>query len=296
MWRFEVMERMLEFFTAICGGACAGCAVYYIIRALSSIELERKVKFEKPMPVLFKLLYPVMPIGRKIGENKSFASWHRAAEIKLAMSGYSTVMTPADFTGLRITFIIVSVILAFGGIFSEHAGICLLVALLLSFYPVAWINAVIKKRHNSIMRALPNVLDLLTLSVESGKDLVSSLRDILDRRPMDDLGEELTLTFQEIQLGRKRSEALRAMAQRVRQVDLTATLNSIVQAEELGVGIAQLLRIQGDTQRAKRFAMAEKLANEAPVKIIIPVVLFILPAVFIILMGPLLKTTLDQLR
>ena len=134
------------------------------------------------------------------------------------------------------------------------------------------------------------------MSVESGKDLVSSLRDILERRPMDDLGEELNLTFQEIQLGRKRSEALRAMAQRVRQVDLTATLNSIVQAEELGVGIAQLLCIQGDTQRAKRFSMAEKLANEAPVKIIIPVVLFILPAVFIILMGPLLKTTLDQLR
>ena len=81
-----------------------------------------------------------------------------------------------------------------------------------------------------------------------------------------------------------------------RQVDLSATLNSIVQAEELGVSIAQLLRIQGDTQRAKRFAMAEKQANEAPVKIIIPVVLFILPAVFIILMGPLIKMTLDQMR
>ena len=113
---------------------------------------------------------------------------------------------------------------------------------------------------------------------------------------LTDLGEELLFTFQEIQLGRKRSDALRGMARRVRQVDLTATLNSIVQAEELGVSIAQLLRIQGDTQRAKRFAMAEKQANEAPVKIIIPVVLFILPAVFIILMGPLIKMTLDQMR
>jgi tight adherence protein C len=237
-----------------------------------------------------------MPLGRRIGENKLFDSWHKSAEIKLAMSGYSSVMTPADFTGLRITFILTAVILAFAGVFTAHSGACLLVAGLLSFYPSVWINTVIKKRHTSIMRALPNVLDLLTLSVESGKDLVSSLQDILERRPMDDLGEELTLTFQEIQLGRKRSDALRAMAQRVRQVDLTATLNSIVQAEELGVGIAQLLRIQGDTQRAKRFTMAEKLANEAPVKIIVPVVLFILPAVFIILMGPLIKTTLDQLR
>jgi tight adherence protein C len=192
-------------------------------------------------------------------------------------------------------FIIAALLLAFLGAMSSHPGACLIVALLLSLYPTVWINTIIKKRHKAIMRALPNVLDLLTLSVESGKDLVSSLRDILDRRPKDDLGEELFLTFQEIQLGRKRSEALRAMARRVRQVDLTATLNSIVQAEELGVGIAQLLRIQGDTQRAKRFAMAEKLANEAPVKIIIPVVLFILPAVFIILLGPLLKTFIDQM-
>lgn len=290
------MEGMLMFLTALCGGCCAGCAAFYIIRALSSIELERKVSFERPLPVLFKLLYPFMPIGRKIGESKAFDNWHKSAEIKLAMSGYSNVMTPADFTGLRIIFIIASLLLAFAGALSRHPLACLLVAVLLSFYPSVWINTIIKKRHTSIMRALPNVLDLLTLSVESGKDLVSALQDILERRPMDDLGEELTLTFQEIQLGRKRSEALRAMAQRVRQVDLTATLNSIVQAEELGVGIAQLLRIQGDTQRAKRFTMAEKLANEAPVKIIVPVVLFILPAVFIILMGPLIKTTLDQLR
>lgn len=290
------MNGLLEFVTALCGGVSAGCIAYYIICALSSIELERKFTFEKPIPVLFKLLFPFVAVGKKIGENKFFDNWHKTAEVRLAMGGYSTVMTPADFTGLRITFIICSFLLAFCGVFSDHTGACLLVALLLVFYPDVWLNTVIKKRHLSIMRALPNVLDLLTLSVESGKDLVSSLRDILDRRPMDPLGEELMLTFQEIQLGRKRSEALRAMAQRVRQVDLTATLNSIVQAEELGVGIAQLLRIQGDTQRAKRFAMAEKLANEAPVKIIIPVVLFILPAVFIILMGPLLKTTIDQLR
>lgn len=290
------MEGMLVFFTALCGGISAGCIAYYIICAVSSIGLERKVNFEKPIPVLFKLLYPFMPLGRKLGESKAFDTWHKSAEEKLAMSGYSNVMPPADFTGLRILFIITAIGLAFLSIFTKHTGACLIVAALLSFYPSVWINTVIKKRHTSIMRALPNVLDLLTLSVESGKDLVSALRDILDRRPMDPLGEELLFTFQEIQLGRKRSEALRAMAKRVRQVDLTATLNSIVQAEELGVGIAQLLRIQGDTQRNKRFTMAEKLANEAPVKIIIPVVLFILPAVFIILIGPLIKTTIDQLH
>ena len=290
------MEKLLDFLTALCAGCSVGCIAFYIIRALSGIELERKTSFEKPIPILFKLLYPFLAVGKRMAGGKGFSTWHQTAETKLAMAGYSNVLTPADFVGLRLLFILLGVIIAFLGVFSKQPMACIIVGILLSFYPSVWINTVIKKRHTSIMRALPNVLDLLTLSVESGRDLVTSLRDIINRRPMDDLGEELLFTFQEIQLGRKRSDALRGMARRVRQVDLTATLNSIVQAEELGVSIAQLLRIQGDTQRAKRFAMAEKQANEAPVKIIIPVVLFILPAVFIILMGPLIKMTLDQMR
>ena len=290
------MEKLLDFLIALCAGCSVGCIAFYIIRALSGLELERKTNFEKPIPILFKLLYPFLAVGKRMAGGKGFSTWHQTAETKLAMAGYSNVLTPADFVGLRLLFILLGVIIAFVGVFSKQPMACIIVGILLSFYPAVWINTVIKKRHTSIMRALPNVLDLLTLSVESGRDLVTSLRDIINRRPMDDLGEELLFTFQEIQLGRKRSDALRGMARRVRQVDLTATLNSIVQAEELGVSIAQLLRIQGDTQRAKRFAMAEKQANEAPVKIIIPVVLFILPAVFIILMGPLIKMTLDQMR
>ena len=290
------MEKLLDFLTALCAGCSVGCIAFYIIRALSGIELERKTSFEKPIPILFKLLYPFLAVGKRMSGGKGFSTWFQTAETKLAMAGYSNVLSPADFVGLRLLFILLGVIIAFLGVFSKQPMACIIVGILLSFYPSVWINTVIKKRHTSIMRALPNVLDLLTLSVESGRDLVTSLRDIISRRPMDDLGEELLFTFQEIQLGRKRSDALRGMAKRVRQVDLTATLNSIVQAEELGVSIAQLLRIQGDTQRAKRFAMAEKQANEAPVKIIIPVVLFILPAVFIILMGPLIKMTLDQMR
>jgi tight adherence protein C len=73
----------------------------------------------------------------------------------------------------------------------------------------------------------------------------------------------------------------------VRQPDLTSVVNAIIQAEELGVSIGQLLRIQGDVLRNKRFSMAEKLANEAPVKIILPIILFIFPAVMLILLVPL---------
>ena len=118
-------------------------------------------------------------------------------------------------------------------------------------------------------------------------EVKEALRDILARRKVDPLGEELLRTFQEIQLGRKRTDALRALTLRVRQADLTAAINAIIQAEELGVSIAQILHIQSDMQRNKRFMLAEKLANEASVKIIIPIILLILPAVFLVLVGPL---------
>ena len=162
--------------------------------------------------------------------------------------------------------------------------------------PSLWLNATIKARQLSIMKALPNLLDLLTLSVESGRDLLTAMREILARRKMDPLGEELSATFQEIQFGRPRTEALRALANRVKQSDLTATINAIIQADELGVSIAQQLKIQSDMQRTKRFALAEKLANEASVKIILPVVIFILPSVFIVLLGPLILQTIRMFQ
>jgi tight adherence protein C len=159
----------------------------------------------------------------------------------------------------------------------------------LYIWPGVWLRKSISRRHLQIQKALPNVLDLLTLSVEAGKDFLTALRDILHRRRTHDaLHEELERTFHEIQLGKPRRQALRELSQRVRQPDLSAVINAIIQADELGVSIGQLLRIQGDQFRIKRFQRAEKLANEAPVKIIFPVVVFIFPAVFIIVLGPLM--------
>jgi len=104
---------------------------------------------------------------------------------------------------------------------------------------------------------------------------------------MDALGSEFLRALREIQLGCKRSDALRSLSERVRLPELTSVLNAVIQAEELGVSIAQLLRIQGDILRGKRFMLAEKLANQAPVKIIFPIVLFIFPAVLLVILVPL---------
>lgn len=281
------MSSTLSFVTALLWGGCIGISSWIFLYTFSKIRLEKNREMFKPVPLLFRLFMPFLPMVRPLVNEKLFGTVMLSDENRLQMAGYDEVIPTVDFVGLRIIFFILGIVFLFIGAGAGNMMMCVIIAVLFVFFPTMWLSGVIKKRHTSIMKALPNVLDLLTLSVESGRDLLSSLRDILERRKMDPLGEELMRTFQEIQLGRKRTEALRALSKRVKQVDLSATINAIVQAEEYGVSIGQLLRIQGDMQRNKRFAMAEKLANESSVKIIIPVVICILPAVFVILMGPL---------
>ena len=281
------MSNLLSLITAICAGLCVTLTSWLIMTGSARIKLEKNREYFKPIPLLFRLAMPFLPVFRPAATSKMMAFFKETDLARLQMAGYDEVITPQDFAGLRVIFFADALFILFLGATGGNMMMCVIVATLFMFFPTMWLSGVIKKRHTSIMKALPNVLDLLTLSVESGRDLLSALREILERRKPDPLSEELMRTFQEIQLGRKRTEALRALSKRVRQVDLSATINAIVQAEEYGVSIGQLLRIQGDMQRGKRFALAEKLANESSVKIIIPVVVCILPAVFLILMGPL---------
>lgn len=282
---------------AVCAGISSGCLAFFLLKTFSGMELEKHREVgEKRIPLVFRLVMPFLGLTRRISGSSGAAVWRKNETVKLEMAGYSDVFTAEDFIGIRILFMLIALLLWFWGVLSGRLAIPFLMGILIAVYPRVWLTSTIKARQLSIMKALPNLLDLLTLSVESGRDLLSSLRDILARRRPDPLGEELLRAFSEIQIGRKRSEALRAMADRVRQIDLTATVNAICQADELGVSIGQQLRIQSDMQRNKRFALAEKLANEASVKIIIPVVMFILPAVFIILLGPLILQTAEMFR
>ena len=273
---------LIQLLTALSAALAAGFGVLYLGRLA-----EKHENLPQRLPLFVRLLLPFISVTRPAASGNAFAVWRDMAAPKLWMAGLGDAFTPVDYIALRLVFLIVSLLLIVLGMAAGQILICLALALLFAVYPGVWISSTIRKRQLSIMKALPNVLDLLTLSVESGRDLLSALRDILARRKVDPLGEELLRTFQEIQLGRKRTDALRALTLRVRQADLTAAINAIIQAEELGVSIAQILHIQSDMQRNKRFMLAEKLANEASVKIIIPIILLILPAVFLVLVGPL---------
>jgi tight adherence protein C len=156
------------------------------------------------------------------------------------------------------------------------------------FFPDLWLRDRVERRKRAIQRNLPDMLDLLTLSVEAGLDFAAAIGKIVQRSKASPLNEELFLMLQEIQMGTSRREALRHTTKRIALPDFSSFGATLIQAEELGASIGPVLRGQSEEMRVKRSQRAERLAHTAPLKLLIPLLGFIFPAVFIMLFGPII--------
>ena len=292
------MDQIYMLCASVCAGLFAASLTLLVVELISSIDVE-KAQFgeeSRHIPVFFRIFLPFTPNYRRLYASNSLSGTMNKLREQLAMAGYEQALTAEQFMTVWILMGTLGVLFTFLFFVSNNASAGLMILVCMTIYPRVWLRSIIAKRHLEILKALPNVLDLLTLSVEAGKDFVTALRDILSRRPSDELSIELRKALHEIQLGKPRQTALKEMAQRVRQPELTSVVNAIVQSDELGVSIGQVLRIQAEQLRAKRFARAEKLANEAPVKILFPVAFLIIPAVFLVILAPMLMRAMEVFR
>jgi tight adherence protein C len=147
-------------------------------------------------------------------------------------------------------------------------------------------------RTNQIQRALPDALDLLTISVEAGLGFDAALAQVA-RNTEGPLAHELARVLQEMQIGLGRSKALRALGERTTLPDLRSFTSAMVQADAFGIPVGQVLRVQANEIRTKRRQRAEEQAQKIPVKIMIPLVLFILPCLFVVVLGPAILGMMD---
>ncbi len=299
------MEQQLPYIAAFLWAVCAaGIGAYAagIARQITYVTLADGRRQTRSLPILFRLLMPLAPNFRPLFYKPIFGNVRDRLQRKIVAAGFEGLLAPDEFLAMRILMPLLPGILlwipfvrlavaASRSRFLEQAepGLYVFGLIWLSFYPALWLKRALQKRHAAIQRSLPFVLDLLTLSVEAGLDFMTSLQRNMERRSLDALGEELLQVVREIQLGKTRREALRDMSRRVNLADLRSVVNALVQADELGVSIGAILRIQSDQMRQRRFERAEKLANEAPVKMLFPLIFFIFPAVFLILMGPIVS-------
>lgn len=153
------------------------------------------------------------------------------------------------------------------------------------YLPKRWLADKIKTRQKAIERALPDALDLIVVSMEAGLALDGAIAKVAEKT-RGPFKEELHKTLQEIALGKPRRDALRQLGLRTGVKDLIALINSIVQADQMGVSMAQVMRTQADEARLKRRQRAEEKAHQAAVKMLFPLVLFILPSVMVVTVGP----------
>lgn len=152
-------------------------------------------------------------------------------------------------------------------------------------FPRMWLSGRVKARQKTVVKALPDALDLVTTCVEAGLGLDAALARVAEKS-QGPLASELQHMLRDVAMGKLRKDALTEMADRIGVEELSNFINSIIQAEQLGVGIAQVLRVQSDQMRTRRRQRAEKAAHEAPIKMIFPLVLLIFPAFLAVILGP----------
>jgi tight adherence protein C len=151
--------------------------------------------------------------------------------------------------------------------------------------PVMWLGRQISQRKHNITKALPDALDLLCISVEAGLAFDLALQRVTQKWD-DELAREFKRVLQDIRLGRTRREALKDLAQRTGVEDVQTFTAAIIQADQLGVSMSKILRLQSDQMRVRRRQRAEEKAQQAPVKMLFPLVFLIFPALFVVILGP----------
>jgi len=212
---------------------------------------------------------------------------------QLELAGKGNNSDPRAFFGTRIIFTVVGGVAGFFLFFFAAKGMGTIAKIGLNaaflaggFYlPAMQLQSQIKRRQDSIIKSLPDALDLMTICVEAGLSFDQAMGKVYEKWESE-LATAFGRVLQEIQLGKLRRDALRDMASRMEVPDMTTFTAAIIQADQLGVSIAKILRIQSDQMRIKRRQRAQEKAQQAPVKMMLPMVLLIFPSIWIVLLGP----------
>lgn len=195
--------------------------------------------------------------------------------------------TPAEFmAGKELLAVILPLILYLLGV-KQILWLCLAAAIGLIF-PDVILNSRVKKRKYSIVRILPETIDLLGLCVGAGLDFMAAVRWVVDKVKPNPMIEELVLVLKEINVGKPRVEALRDMAKRLDIPDVTSFVRTLIQADRMGTPVEEAFRILSEDSRMRRFHRGERQAMKAPLKMLIPLIFCILPVILIIVAGPIL--------
>ena len=270
-------------------GLSAAALAWWLGRLLDAVPPEDRSYRDRP-PLGFRLgWWPIRWMSHYLGPALRISYRDRLLG-RLRLAGLDYALAPEEFLSGRILLatgsaLLVDVAMTLAGQSSSlwpwsaaAAGYAL---------PAIWLRDRVHGRRRQTLKALPFLLDVITLCVEAGLHLNGAIAQAVAKGPEGALRDELARVLRDMRAGRGRVDALRAFADRMDEPSITHLVSALIQAENLGMSLGPIMRAQSDQCRAERFARAEKLAMEAPVKMLFPLIAFIFPCTFVVLGFPI---------
>ncbi len=259
------------------------------VRAIAAAPSEMQRQLNKPFAerVISPALLRFTRVGRRLTASDQVSRIKHQLEIAGNPSGWDVDRILA----LKMLAVIVGLLVGLAvplvlrlGLLST-LGIAIVAIIVGYFGPNLWLYQLGYSRREQMRREMPDSLDLLSISVEAGLSFDAALAQVA-RNTTGPLAEEFFRALQEMQIGLGRSDALRALGERADLPELRGFVTAMVQAESFGIPISQVLRVQAHEMRVRRSQRAEELAQKVPVKILFPLIFCILPALFVVILGP----------
>ena len=282
---------------ALLGGSFATAIAVLLVAALLTPRGTEDRRYRDPPPWFWRLAWPVVrPLAERLSPRLPVSLRHRLNQ-RLQRAGLDFTLNPEQFVAGRLTAALFSALLVLvvwspKGLASP--GLLIIAATLGFALPASWLRDRIDHRARSVLKQLPFFLDLITLSVEAGMSLPGALEQAVEKGPRGVLRTELERALRDLRAGRGREEALRGFAERLALPAVAALVAALLLSEKQGGALGPVLRAQAEQRRNERFLRAEKLAMEAPVKMLPPLLVFIFPCTFVVLLFPVASRFIQE--
>lgn len=277
----------------------SACLLAWGLWSLASWMRAQHRDYMDPLPRLLRLIWPLVAALGPLADLLVPPRVHQRLEQQLLTSGMSFVLTSAEYISLHVVSAFLTTAIGWACLSIVEYGtsgpsllLLLLVGLVL---PQLSVRDMRLKREQALVRALPVLVDYLVMTLEAGLNFSGALQQAVAKGPDGPLRNEFARVLRDIRAGKSKAEALRELASRNQVKELNLLVNAIIQAEQSGSSLSGTLSIQAEQRRNERFQRAEKLALQAPVKLVFPLVAFIFPITFILLGFPIVMKFMYEL-
>jgi tight adherence protein C len=281
-------------------GLAVWIAVSTLILAVAKVFYMIKRTHRKGMdapPAFMQAVWPLISLVDFFVTSNLPAKWLEDLDAKLQKNGVSFSVTPEEYFAAIMVFVLLFPTLGWLAMSSSgntDPALLILLALIGAVLPELWMRDTRTKRDFELVRNLPVYLEYLSMCVDAGLNFSGALKQSVEKGPKGAMRNEFRIVLRDISSGETRADALTRLEKRVDLNDISIFVRAVIQAERMGSSMKETLVIQAEQRLTERFQRAEKMAMEAPVKLVVPLVLFIFPLTFIILLFPIVVKFMEQ--